>query len=86
MGEWMYRSTFFLTSALAGGVVSFTFLALYPRGKSPRYPLDRRLSGSQSRSGRLEEEKIRDTELSKLCQLLNSGYDTEIVPERLMAS
>jgi hypothetical protein len=26
--------------------------ALYPRGKNPRYPLDRRLGGPQSRSGR----------------------------------
>jgi hypothetical protein len=25
--------------------------ALYPRGKGPRYPLDRRLGGPQSRSG-----------------------------------
>jgi hypothetical protein len=30
---------------------------LYPQGKSPWYPLDRRLSGSQSRSGRGGEEK-----------------------------
>jgi hypothetical protein len=32
--------------------------ALSP-GKSPRYPLDRRLSGPQSRSGRGGGEKIR---------------------------
>jgi hypothetical protein len=36
-------------------VVNFT-----PRGKSPRYPLDRRLDGPQSRSGRSGEEKILD--------------------------
>jgi hypothetical protein len=41
-------------------VVNFTPLALYPRGKSPRYPLDRRLGGSQSRSGRYGEVKILD--------------------------
>jgi hypothetical protein len=35
-------------------VTSFT---LYPQGKSPRYRLDRRLGGSQSRSGRGGEEK-----------------------------
>jgi hypothetical protein len=29
-------------------VVSFMPLPLYPRGKSPRYPLDRRLGGPQS--------------------------------------
>jgi hypothetical protein len=28
----------------------------YPQGKSPHYPLDRRLGGSQSRSGRGGEE------------------------------
>jgi hypothetical protein len=38
-------------------VVSFTPRPLYPQGKSPWYPSDRRLSGSQSRSGRDEEEK-----------------------------
>jgi hypothetical protein len=31
--------------------------ALYPRGKSPWYLLDRRLGGPQSRSGRGGEEK-----------------------------
>jgi hypothetical protein len=30
---------------------------LYPQGKNPRYPLDRRLGGPQSRSGRGVEEK-----------------------------
>jgi hypothetical protein len=46
----------FLYSAL-NGVVSFTFLPLYPRGKSIRYPLDRRLGGRQSRSSRCGDEK-----------------------------
>jgi hypothetical protein len=32
-------------------VVSFTPLPLYPQGKRPWYPLDRRLVGPQSRSG-----------------------------------
>jgi hypothetical protein len=42
----------FPTSALDGGEwPSFTPRPLYPRGKSPRYPLDRRLGGPQSRSG-----------------------------------
>jgi hypothetical protein len=31
---------------------------LYPQGKSPRYPLDRRLCESQSRCGRGGEKKI----------------------------
>jgi hypothetical protein len=38
-------------------VVSFTTRPLYPQGKSPRYPLDRRLGGPQSRSGRGGEKK-----------------------------
>jgi hypothetical protein len=33
-------------------------LAALPPGKSPRYPLERRLGGPQSRSGRSGEEKI----------------------------
>jgi hypothetical protein len=33
-------------------MVSFTLLPLYPQGKSPCYPLDRRLGGPQSRSER----------------------------------
>jgi hypothetical protein len=36
---------------------SFTPRSLYPQGKSLRYPLDRRLGGTQSRSGRSVEEK-----------------------------
>jgi hypothetical protein len=38
-------------------VVSFTALKLYPRGTSPRYPLDRKLGGPHSRSGRSGEIK-----------------------------
>jgi hypothetical protein len=34
--------------------------AALPPGKEPRYPLDRRLGGPQSRSGRCGEEKILD--------------------------
>jgi hypothetical protein len=33
-------------------VVRFTPRPLYPQGKSPRFPLDRRLGGPQIRSGR----------------------------------
>jgi hypothetical protein len=33
--------------------------AALPRGKSPRYPLDRRLGGPQSRSGRSLEQNSR---------------------------
>jgi hypothetical protein len=38
-------------------VVSFTPRPLYPQGKSPCYPLDRRLGGPQKRSGHGGEEK-----------------------------
>jgi hypothetical protein len=39
-------------------VVSFTLRSLCARRKGPWYPLDRRLGGPQSRSGRCGEEKI----------------------------
>jgi hypothetical protein len=38
-------------------VASFTPRPLYTQGKCPWYPLDRRLGGPQSRSGRGGEEK-----------------------------
>jgi hypothetical protein len=41
-------------------VISFTPLLLYPLEKSPRYPLDMRLGGPQSRSARRGEEKTPD--------------------------
>jgi hypothetical protein len=59
MGEWMYRSTFSWTRTSRMLLVSFTPLQFYPRGKSPRYPLDRRLGEPQSRSGRRGENSWR---------------------------
>jgi hypothetical protein len=48
----------FLISALVGGEWSTSRPGpLYPRGKSPRFPLGRRLSGPQKLSGRRGEEK-----------------------------
>jgi hypothetical protein len=41
-------------------VVSLTPRSLYPREKSPRYPMDRRLGGPQSQYERHGEEKIHD--------------------------
>jgi hypothetical protein len=52
VGEWVYRSTFPWR-----WLVSFTPLPLYPRGKSPRYPLDRRLWGP--RAGMNDAENIK---------------------------
>jgi hypothetical protein len=41
-------------------VVSFTARPIYPRAKSPRYPLERRLGGPKKLSGRRGEEKVLD--------------------------
>jgi hypothetical protein len=38
-------------------VVSFRLRPFYPQGKSPWYPLDKRIGGPQSQSGRGSEEK-----------------------------
>jgi hypothetical protein len=51
MGEWRYSST------ILDRGTSFTPRSLYPHGKNPRYPLDRRLGGPQSRFGRCEVRK-----------------------------
>jgi hypothetical protein len=48
---------FFHLSTRWRWVVSFTPWPLYPQGRSPRYPLDRRLVGPQSWSGGGGEEK-----------------------------
>jgi hypothetical protein len=49
----------FLTSALAGGEWSASRPGRFtPGGNNPRYPLDRRLGGPQSRSGRRREMKV----------------------------
>jgi hypothetical protein len=53
----MYSSTILDLGTRWRWGVSFTSLPLYPRGKSPRYPLDRRLGGPQTRSERYGEEK-----------------------------
>jgi hypothetical protein len=50
-GEYSFYS--FLTSALDGvSGQRHAPAALYPREKDPRYPLDRKLGGPESRSGR----------------------------------
>jgi hypothetical protein len=56
-GKWGMAPRIFDFSTRWRRVVSFTPRPLYPQGKSPWYPLDRRLRGPQSRSGRGGEEK-----------------------------
>jgi hypothetical protein len=52
----------FLTSALVGGEWSASRPCLFtPQGRIPRYLLDRKLGGPQSRSGQRGEMKIVDT-------------------------
>jgi hypothetical protein len=50
-GVQVYSTIFYLRTRWKW-VISFTLLPLYPRGNSLRYPLDMRLGGHQSRSGR----------------------------------
>jgi hypothetical protein len=45
---------------------SFTPQPLYPRGRSPHYPLDRRLGGPHSRSGRFGEVTLLGLEMRPL--------------------
>jgi hypothetical protein len=49
--------SFFVLGTIWRCVISFTPRPLYPQGKSPWYPLDRRLGGPQSRSRSGGEEK-----------------------------
>jgi hypothetical protein len=62
-------------------VVHFTPWPLYPQGKSPWYPLDRRLGGPQSWSGHGGEEKnfqpLPGLE-SLIIQLIVQCYTTEL--------
>jgi hypothetical protein len=58
LDEWRYSSTHSLTSAVDRGKGSDSRPGCFtPKGKSPCYPLNRRLGGPLSRSGRGGEEK-----------------------------
>jgi hypothetical protein len=57
MGEWRYSSTILDLFTRCRWVVSFTLLPLYPRRKNSLHPLDMRLGGPQSRSGRCGKGK-----------------------------
>jgi hypothetical protein len=54
---------------------------LYPQGESSRYPLDRRLRGPHSRSGRYGEEK-NPLPLPAI-ELYSSAFQTEAIPAEL---
>jgi hypothetical protein len=58
--KWMYRSTFSWYQHLLEVSGQLHAPAALPRGRNPQYPLDLRLGGPQSRSGRYGEEKILD--------------------------
>jgi hypothetical protein len=55
--EWRYTSTILEPGNRWRWMVSFTSLPLYHLGRSPRYPINRRLDGPQSRSGRCGQWK-----------------------------
>jgi hypothetical protein len=70
-------------------VVSFTPPPLYPRGKCPRYLLDRRLGVPNNRSGRHGEEKILDstgtrTPTPLLCSSVATHYTDCAIPARVL--
>jgi hypothetical protein len=54
MREWRYISIFL---NLSRRVVSFTHLPLYPQENRSRYPLYRRMDGTQGQSGHYGEQK-----------------------------
>jgi hypothetical protein len=60
--------------------VKFTPRPLYPRGKSPRYPLNRWLDGPQSRSERRGEEKILDSTGTRTPTPRSSSYTDYAIP------
>jgi hypothetical protein len=58
LGDWRYSSMLSSTSALDGGEWSASRLLRFTsKGRSPWYPLDKRLDGPESQSGRGGEEK-----------------------------
>jgi hypothetical protein len=64
----------FLTSVLVEGEGSASRAGRFTPGeRTPRYPLDRRLGGLQSRSGRNEAEKILDPTGTRASTLQSSS-------------
>jgi hypothetical protein len=63
MGKWRYSSTILDLGTKYVWVVNFTHRPRYPRGKSPRYALDRRLGGPRNLYGRSEVKNIYPVEI-----------------------
>jgi hypothetical protein len=57
MAEWRYSSIILNLGTRWMRVATFTPLPFKPQGNGPRYPMDRRLGGPQSRTGRCDDEK-----------------------------
>jgi hypothetical protein len=75
MGDWMYTSTVLALDTSWKTAVSFTPLPLYPREKSFRCILKRRLGGSQSRSESENSWPYRDSNSDPLVvQTVSSRY------------
>jgi hypothetical protein len=84
MGEWRHTYTILALGSRLRWVVSFTSLPLYPQENSLRYPLDTRLGGAQSRSGRYGEKKnlspCRESNLGRSPLLYQLSYPGCIIP------
>jgi hypothetical protein len=57
IGMWRYTSRILNFGTWWRWVVKFMSWPPYPSGKHPQYPLNRRLGGSQSRTGRCRKQK-----------------------------
>jgi hypothetical protein len=64
-------------------MVSFTLLPRYPGERVTRYPLDRRLGGPQSWSGRYAEMKILEPTGTRTPTLLSSSPQVVAIPTAL---
>ena len=68
-GDYRYRSTLSLTSALDGGEWLTPHLGRFTPGKGTRYPLHRMLGGPQGRSGLVR--KISHTNITQIITIHN---------------
>jgi hypothetical protein len=86
-GERMYSSYSFTTSALDGvSGQRHAPAAFYPRGKDPRYLLDRRLSGPQSRSGHRGYRKNPFASVGDRTSIVQSSSPTDTILTELPGS